>query len=150
MSTLQEQMPELRDLIKKNNFIRLKALLRHNQKIVRISNFLLDDLTEKELQFGLEWLACKEQLNEIDDVLEEAEKNSPVYSKTGLNKLKKAQLVELILCEQPQVELETAPEQYVDVGQCQSLITNVSFVMKNSTIYYGSMMTWLFVVVVKR
>ena len=93
---LRELYPELTELAKIGNFIRICALLRHDVGITKIGNILINDLTARELTWGLDKLVLQADLDEYEAVIADDE---PLYTKTKLNAMKKADLVALLLGE---------------------------------------------------
>lgn len=99
IATFEEILPELRELVKKNNFIRINALLRHSGYNT-LCGEKLPDLSPREIGFLLERQAAENELNALkkEIILISAE---PIVelSKTELNKLKKSELIDLLIGE---------------------------------------------------
>ncbi len=96
MSTplFEELLPEIRTLIKKGNFIRINALLRHSG-YTTLCGEKLAELAPREIGFLIERKAAERKVAALQKELASVDETS--YTKTQLNKMKKAELVDLLL-----------------------------------------------------
>ena len=92
--TFEEIYPEIKELIKRGNYIRVSVLLRiagHN----KLHGDIVANYKPRELALAVDLLACERALEQVMSV----SKVEQVYTKTQLNKMKKAELVDLFLGE---------------------------------------------------
>lgn len=105
MKTLKELIPELQVLAKRGNFPRLTALLKiHGHKFV--DGVRMSELTTgREVIFLLGKVKADIELQELNELIDDCERVADKadeaiksgWTKTKLNKMKKAELVDLIL-----------------------------------------------------
>ena len=99
MKNFDDYAHELRVLAKKGNYPRLIAIM----KSIDLSHpygYYLGDLTGREIEFLVERMTAERQVDRL-----KAEQKTPAVklSRYELNKMKKAELVELLTSDEPMV-----------------------------------------------